>query len=34
MGTSYDTGSRNRSIMWVPLMRQVVERVVIFGYLL
>jgi len=34
VGTSYDTGSRKRIIMWVLLMTQVVERGELCGYLL
>ena len=34
MGTSYDTGSRKISIMWVPLMIQVAETELLCGYLL
>jgi len=32
VGTAYDTASRNGSIMWVPLMVQVVEIGVLCGY--
>jgi len=34
VGTSYDTSSRIKSIMWVHLMAQVVETGVLCGYLL
>ena len=32
MVTSFDTGSRNRSIMWVTLMTQVVEMGILCAY--